>query len=292
MKVGLFAPLRSPVCTPELLHDLGKGAEAVGLHSLWMGEHVVMFPDYESKYPGSVDGVFRFPEKSGLLDMTATLGYLAACTTRLRLGTGIRILPQGNPVYTAKEYATLDFISGGRIDLGVGVGWSWEEFEACGVPWESRGARCDEYIEIMNSLWTDELSSYDGKFYQLRECIMYPKPVQSPSLPVTVGGHSTGALRRAAKYGAGWYGINLDPAASRDMVETLNGYLDEAGRPPGDLRIVVGTTMDAVHPETITAYHEAGVDEVLIPFVRQSHKWLETYLESLSPFVEAAAACG
>lgn len=292
MKVGLFAPLRSPVCTPELLHDLGKGAEAVGLHSLWMGEHIVMFREYESKYPGSEDGVFRFPEKSGLLDMTAALGFLAACTTSLRLGTGIRILPQGNPVYTAKEYATLDFISGGRIDLGVGVGWSWEEFEACGVPWPSRGARCDEYIEIMNTLWKDELSSYDGKFYQLRECIMYPKPVQTPSLPITVGGHSDGALRRAAKYGTGWYGINLDPTESKAMVDKLSGYLREEGRPAGDLRIVVGTTLLSIEPSAVAEYHAAGVDEILVPYVRQSHKWLESYLESLSPFVDAAAACG
>ena len=143
----------------------------------------------------------------------------------------------------------------------------------------------------MDTLWTDELSAYDGKFYQLRECIMYPKPVQTPSLPITVGGHSEGALRRAAKYGAGWYGINLSPEESKAMVEKLDEHLVEQGRAAGDLRIVVGTTLETVHPETITRYHEAGVDEVLIPFVRQCHKWLEAYLESLSPFVDAAAAC-
>ena len=124
MDIGLFAPLRSPVCTPEWLKDFGPGCESVGLRSVWMGEHVVLFEAYESRYPGSEDGKFSFPEKSGLLDMTSTLSFLAACTTTLRLGTGIRILPQANPVYTAKEYATLDFISGGRLDFGVGVWWA------------------------------------------------------------------------------------------------------------------------------------------------------------------------
>ena len=217
-----------------------------------------MFPSYESTYPGSSDGKFVFPEGSGLLDMTATLGYLAASTTRLRLGTGIRILPQANPVYTAKEYATLDFISGGRIDLGVGVGWSWEEFEACGVPWERRGARCDEYIEVMRTLWCDERSAYDGEFYQLPECLMYPKPVQAPMIPITVGGHSAGALRRAARYGAGWYGINLSPEETAEIVGRLNRCMEEEGRGAGDLRVVIGATGEQIQPDLIEAYAEAG----------------------------------
>lgn len=291
MKLGLFAPLRSSVCTPELLADLGRGAEAAGLHSIWMGEHVVMFEEYESNYPGSADGAFRFPQQSGLLDMTGTLGFLAAHTKTLRLGTGIRILPQGNPVYTAKEYATLDYISGGCIDLGVGVGWSWEEFEACGVPWAQRGARCDEYLEVMKTLWVDERSSFEGEFYRLRECIMYPKPVQSPMIPVTVGGHSDGALKRAAVYGSGWYGINLSPAEVKTMVGKLNVQLAAVGRPAGYLNIVVGSTLEPIHPSALEEYAAAGVDEILLPYIRQSHKWLESYLESLSPFVEAAAGC-
>ena len=291
MKVGLFAPLRSPVATPELIADLGRGAEARGMSSIWLGEHVVMFTQYESTYPGSPDGKFVFPEGSGLLDMTATLGYLAANTSTLRLCTGIRILPQANPVYTAKEYATLDFISKGRIELGIGVGWSWEEFAACGVPWERRGARCDEYIEVMRTLWCDERSAFDGEFYTLPECLMYPKPVQKPMIPLAIGGHSKGALRRAARYGSGWFGINIDPSQTRVLIERLNEQLLAEGRRPGDLRIIVGATNDQMRPELIQAYAEVGVDEVLIPYLRQSHKWLETYLDSLQPFLDAAARC-
>ena len=137
MDIGLFCPLRSPVATPEFLDAIGRGCDERGISSIWLGEHVVTFPSYESRYPGSRDGVFRFPEQSGLLDMVAAIGFLAACTSRVRLGTGICILPQNNPVYVAKQYATLDFLTSGRLDFGIGVGWSWEEFAAVGASWPS-----------------------------------------------------------------------------------------------------------------------------------------------------------
>ena len=177
MKIGLFTPLRSPVATPEFLRNFGQKAEEIGVHSFWLGEHVVIFDQYESQYPGSSDGVFRFPEGSGLIDVVTSIGFIAACTSTLRLRTGICILPQNNPVYAAKEYATLDFLSNGRLDFGVGVGWSWEEFEACGAPWPNRGKRCDEYLDVLSTLWNDELSSFSGDMYDLPACRLHPKPV-------------------------------------------------------------------------------------------------------------------
>lgn len=290
MDIGLFTPLRSPVATPEFLAELGPECERRGLYSLWLGEHVVMFEDYASSYPGSRDGKFRFPAGSGLLDMVASLGFLAACTTTLRLGTGICILPQNNPVYAAKEYATVDFLSRGRLDFGVGVGWSWEEFAACGVPFEQRGARCDEYLEVIRTLWCDEVSSFSGEFYDLPACLMHPKPVQQPMVPITVGGHSTGALRRAARVGSGWYGINLSPAEVVEMRTKLNRHLEAAGRPADSLRIVVGAVNDQILPELIGEYAEAGVDELLIPFLRQGSKHLQSNLDGITAFVEAAAS--
>ncbi len=288
MDIGLFSPLRSPVATPEFLAAFGPACEARGVHSVWLGEHVVLFADYESRYPGSTDGRFRFPAGSGLLDMVASLGFLAACTTTLRLGTGICILPQNNPTYVAKEYATVDFLSRGRLDFGVGVGWSWEEFEACGAPWERRGARCDEYLEVIRSLWCDEVSSFSGEFYTLPACLMHPKPVQQPMVPITVGGHSVGALRRAARFGSGWYGINLSPAEVVTMRAELNRHLEAAGRPADDLRIVVGATSDQIAVELVDQFAEAGVDELLIPFLRQGSKHLEANLDAIVPFVDAA----
>jgi probable F420-dependent oxidoreductase len=291
MKIGLFCPLRSPVATPEFLEALGRGCEERGLSSLWLGEHVVTFPHYESTYPGNEDGVFRFPPESGLLDMVAAIGFLAACTSRLRLGTGICILPQNNPVYVAKQYATLDFLSNGRIDFGVGVGWSWEEFEAVAAPWERRGARCDDYLEVIRTLWTDEVSRFEGEFYTLPPCHCYPKPVQQPMIPVTVGGHSTAALRRAATYGSGWYGINADPKETASLLGRLDRHLADAGRTRDGFQIVMGTTAGPPPVELVERYAEVGVTEILVPFLRQGTKHLAANLDAVEPYLEAARSC-
>lgn len=288
MQIGLFTPFRSPVATGEFLAALGRQSEERGIASLWLGEHVVTFPEYQSKYPGSPDGVFRFPEGSGLMDMVASIGYLSACTTTLRLGTGICILPQNNPVYVAKEYATLDFLSNGRLDFGVGVGWSWEEFEACGAPFERRGARCDEYLEVIRTLWCDEVSAFEGEFYQLPPCHLYPKPVQQPMVPITIGGHSKAALKRAAKYGSGWYGINLSPNATAAVLADLDRALADVGRDRTDFKIVMGATGDHIEVDLVDQYAEVGVTELLIPFLRQGTKHLEANLDRLTPYLDAA----
>ena len=288
MKIGLFTPLRSPVATPDFLREFGQQAESIGVHSFWLGEHVVLFDEYESTYPGSPDGVFRFPEGSGLMDMVSSIGFLAACTSTLRLGTGICILPQNNPVYAAKEYATLDFLSDGRLDFGVGVGWSWEEFDACGAPWANRGKRCDEYLEVINTLWNDEVSSFDGDMYQLRECRMHPKPSQPGGIPICVGGHSDAALRRTARFGKGWYGINLSPEGSREMIERLGQFMEAEGRSIDELEIHVGAVNDRMEASLVEAYAEAGVTQLLIPFLRQGSKHLDANLEKIEPFIEAA----
>ncbi|MDG1198617.1 MAG: LLM class F420-dependent oxidoreductase [Actinomycetota bacterium] len=288
MKIGLFTPLRSPAATPEFLREFAQGAESMGVNSFWLGEHVVTFDQYDSKYPGSSDGVFRFPEGSGLMDMVSSIGFLAACTKTLRLGTGICILPQNNPVYVAKEYGTLDFLSGGRLDFGVGVGWSWEEFEALGAPWPNRGKRCDEYLEVITSCWTDEVSSFYGDTYQLAPCRVYPKPVQKPMVPITVGGHSDAALKRTARYGSGWYGINLSPSESKSLIDRLAKFMAEENRDVSELEIHIGAIDDTIDPALVEAYKEAGVTQLLIPFLRQGLKHLDSNLTRIEPFVEAA----
>jgi probable F420-dependent oxidoreductase len=287
MKIGLFCPLRSPVATPEFLDQLGRGCEERGVSSVWLGEHVVTFPGYESRYPGSRDGVFRFPERSGLLDMVAAIGFLAACTRTVRLGTGICILPQNNPVYVAKQYATLDFLSAGRLDFGIGVGWSWEEFAAVGASWPRRGARCDEYLEVIRTLWTDDVSSFKGEFYDLAPCHCFPKPVQQPMVPVIVGGHSTAALRRAARYGSGWYGVNSSPEETASLLSQLDEALAAEGRTRDGFRIIMGTTADAAGLEAVERYAEVGVDELLVPFLRQGTKHLQANLDAVEPYLDA-----
>ena len=142
-----------------------------------------------------------------------TLTYLAARTSTVRLGTAMLLLPQRNPVYVAKEVSSLDWLSGGRVDLGIGVGWLKEEFDALNVPWERRGRRTDEYLEVLRTLWVDDTSSFHGETYDLPPCEMFPKPVQQPHPPVHIGGETTAALRRAARHRPGL--AHLQPVARR-----------------------------------------------------------------------------
>ncbi len=210
MKLDLWMPTASPMTTAALLDAVAIGAEERGIGTIWVGEHVVLFDEYESRYPYADDGRIPAPPGSGLLEPMVTLTYLAARTTTVRLGTAMLLLPQRNPVYTAKEVSTLDWLSDGRVDLGIGVGWLKEEFDALNVPWERRGRRTDEYLEVLRTLWLDDTSSFRGEVYDLPACAMYPKPVQQPP-PVHIGGETPAALRRAARHGQGWHTFNRSP---------------------------------------------------------------------------------
>ncbi len=194
MKIGVFATFMSPQCTPQFIVDFGRRAESAGLDSIWMGEHVVLFDRTEFPYPGSRDGKLPVPEGGGMLDTVATFGFLASVTKTIRFGTGIALISQRNPIYTAKEFTTLDWLSGGRIDFGIGVGWCKEEVLASGYGWEDRGARSDEFLELVKRLWTQPVANYSGHHFQLADCRLDPKPVQKPHLPILVGGHSAGGV--------------------------------------------------------------------------------------------------
>ncbi len=167
---------------------------------------------------------------AGLLEPFVALTFLAAVTERIRLGTGICLVPQRNPVYTAKQVVDLDALSGGRVDFGVGAGWLREEFDALGVPFERRGDRMREHIEVMKALWSDDVSEYQGELYQLRSCRMYPKPVQQPHPPIHVGGESDAALRRVADFGQGWYSFNRAPDDLDAPLRRLDELVVERGR--------------------------------------------------------------
>ena len=186
-----MGPTANPFTTPELLAVIGREAEQRGIGTIWVGEHVVLFDEYASTYPYAEDGRIPAPPDTGLLEPLTTLSFLAAHTTTVRLGTAMVLLPQRNPVYTAKEVATLDWLSNGRVDLGIGVGWLEEEFNAVNVPWPQRGKRTDEYLEVLRTLWCDETSAYEGEFYSLDPCAMFPKPVQDPTPRSTSAGSPT-----------------------------------------------------------------------------------------------------
>jgi probable F420-dependent oxidoreductase len=177
------------------------------------------------------------------------------------------LLPQRNPITTAKEASTVDWLSGGRLDLGIGIGWLREEFAALDAPFEERADRTREYVEIMRRLWCDDVSSYEGRFYDLPPCRMNPKPVQQPHPPIYFGGESDAALRRVADLGNGWHGFNHLPESAAEHIEKLDGLLGERGRSLEDVDVTVCAYLQPVEPAHLPQYRDAGLDQlVLCPF--------------------------
>ncbi|MEJ2089630.1 MAG: LLM class F420-dependent oxidoreductase [Gammaproteobacteria bacterium] len=287
MKIGVFATFMSPHATPEMILDFGRRAEAIGIDSIWMGEHVVLFDEMEFPYPGSADGRIPVPRGGGMLDTVATFGLLAGATARVRLGTGIALVPQRNPIYTAKEFATLDWLSGGRIDFGIGVGWCKEEVIACGYTWEDRGERCDEFLQTMINLWTEPVASFEGKHVQLGACRLDPKPIQTPHVPIIVGGHAKRSLRRAAEFGSGWYGFALTPELTAGILENLDRALERQGRSREGFEIVV--TPVATSPEDVAAYRRLGVDRLIVQLGSQRPERVDQRLVELEALVQSVA---
>ena len=288
MKFDLWFPTASPMTTPGVLEALAEGAEQRGVATVWVGEHVVLFEHYASHYPYAEDGRIPAPSGTGLLEPLVTLSYLAARTSTVRLGTAMLLLPQRNPVYVAKEVSSLDWLSAGRVDLGVGVGWLKEEFDALNVPWERRGKRTDEYLEVLRTLWCDPTSRYHGESYELPACEMYPKPVQQPHPPIHIGGETPAALRRAARHG-GWHTFNRSPVELGAALAELDGYLAEAGRSRDDLRITVCPYFNQLTPEGVAAYAEAGADAVAALFFAFGPDEVEATLDGLEACRQAAA---
>lgn len=287
MKIGLFATFMSPIASPDMVADFARRVEGIGVDSLWLGEHVVLFDKMENPYPGSKDGRIPVPQGGGLLDTVSSIGFMAAVTERLRFGTGITLLPQRNVIYTAKEFATLDWLSKGRIDFGVGVGWCKEEVIACGYTFHDRGKRCDEYLEITRRLWTDELASFKGDHFELPECRMDPKPVQRPHIPIIVGGNSKAAMRRTARFGQGWYGFQLDPDGAIKVRAILERALAEEGRSMDDCRFII-TPPIQTGPELIKAYEDAGVDELVFHLGNQKPDRIDRRILEMEAVVAAS----
>jgi probable F420-dependent oxidoreductase len=269
-----------------MIADFGRRAEKIGLDSIWLGEHVVLFDEMEFPYPGSRDGRIPVPPGGGLLDTVATFGFLASATSTIRLGTGICLIPQRNPIYTAKEFATLDWLSGGRIDFGIGVGWCKEEVIACGYSFEDRGARCDEFLQLIQKLWTDPIASFMGKHFELAECRMDPKPVQTPSIPIFVGGHGRLSLRRAARFGSGWYGFGVSPEHLKPTLAKLDSALEAEGRSREGFEIVI-TPPYNVTVDMLLAFQDLGVDRVLPMLGPQRPDAITERLQTLEGLVRA-----
>jgi probable F420-dependent oxidoreductase len=264
MKIGLLTAGIGKAAHPRTLRTIAEHAERLGFGTLWAPEHVVLFDRYtESKYPYSEDGAFAAPSTIDWMDPFVALTYAAARTSKIRLATGICLVPEHNPLVLAKVIASLDYLSGGRFALGVGVGWSAEEFAALGIPFERRAQRTREYIAAMRTLWGDESSSFHGEFVNFDAARCFPKPVQGGKVPIIFGGESLPALKRAAEYGTGWFGFNLDPEQAAAKIERLKGLIRERGRALGEVEIIVSPYMQRVAPTSLGTYHAAGVSEIV-----------------------------
>lgn len=281
MDVGVFVPLGNGNASPEILRAVGREVEARGFESIWVPEHVVLFDEYESAYPYSPDGKFPGGADSGMLEPLTALTYLAAVTDRVRLGTGICLVPQRNPVYTAKAVTDLDSLSGGRVEFGVGVGWLREEFEAVAMPFEKRGQRTDEHLAVMKSLWCDDVSEFHGELYDLNPCRMYPKPVQAPHPPIHVGGESDAALRRVARHAQGWFSFNRLPGDLPEPLARLDTALAAEGRTRDDVVLTVCPYFNATTPELVEQYAAAGVDRLVVLCLAFDVDTLRSQLDAL-----------
>jgi probable F420-dependent oxidoreductase len=205
-----------------------------------VGEHVLMVDRSASRYPYAPDGQIAVPADADWLDPMVALSFAAAATSTIRLATGVLLVPEHNPVTLAKQAASLDRLSHGRLALGIGVGWSEEEFAALGIPFERRGARTDAYVAAMRTIWRSDPASFSGEFANFADIRVNPKPVREGRIPIIVGGNSDAALRRAARTGDGWYGFNLaDPAHARERITQLHTLCHTAGREPSELDIAV-----------------------------------------------------
>ena len=266
MKFAIAFANTGPFSSPDKALVMAQAAEAAGFESLWTVEHVVVPSNYDSPYPYDASGKIPGGEESPIPDPLIWLSFVAAATKSIKLATGILILPQRNPVVLAKELATLDHLSKGRMLLGIGVGWLEEEFDALGVPFADRGKRNDDYVAAMRALWTQDKATHHGDFAYFDECIMRPQPVNG-SIPIHIGGHTDIAARRAGRLGDGFFpgkGSHEELARSFDIARDT---ARQCGRDPEAIEMTTGGN-GVIGPralEELKALEDIGTARVIIP---------------------------
>ncbi len=264
MKFGL-AFASSIAIDGEAALDICKRAEVAGFESIWGGEHVVLPTTIESPYPYTADGKIPAEPDTPIPDPLIWLAFAAAAAPTLRLGTCILIVPQRNPLVLAKELATLDRLSGGRVELGLGVGWMKEEFDALGVSWERRGARNDEYIAAMRALWAGPHAEFHGEFVDFPPVTCSPRPVQS-SIPILVGGDTDAAIKRAVRIADGYFPGEGDAERLGGLIARLRAAADAGGRDPDSIEVNAMFGVQMADPIAgVEQLAALGVGRVMIP---------------------------
>lgn len=263
MKIGLI-PVNVGVKSVDQMVGLAQYAESLGVESAWTFEHAMVPVDYQSKYPYSQDGKMGAQPETNFIDPLIALTAVAANTKTLRLGTGINIVSQANPLLLAKQAASLDLVSNGRFMLGAGIGWLREEFDAMGVPFERRGARFDDYIEAMKKVWSGDVVEHQSDFINWSGFKSYPLPVQKPGIPIIMGGTKGKVYERIAKHGDGWFAPAVTAASLAPMLEPLKGSCAEFGRDYDSVEI---TSMwdNQGGLDAVKAFADLGVSRLLVP---------------------------
>lgn len=257
MKLGLFAINYGECGDPATAVRIAQAAEAAGFESVWTGEHVVV--------PDPAVPEMPLPPTTPLLDTVVALTLIAAETRTLRIGSGIVVLPQRNPLVLAKELASVDVVSEGRLIVGVGAGYVRAEFEALEIPYERRGARMNEYIRALRAIWTTSQASFAGEFVSFADVTAHPRPIQQPTPPILVGGISAPAFRRAITLGNGWFGFGLDLDQTRTSIAGLKEAATRDPRPAevGELEISV-TPVGKFDRAQVERYADLGVDRLIV----------------------------
>ncbi len=257
MDFGYFGFNVGSLSNPDSVERCVVTCEQLGYESVWTGEHVILIDPHEPPSP--------VPPESNFLDSVASLAFAAAKTERIKIGSGIILLPQRDPIVLAKELAGIDVLSKGRLIFGLGVGYVPGEFEALGIPYEERGARATEHIEVLRTLWTEAKPSFDGRFTRFAGIQSHPMPVQKPHPPIIVGGNSPPALRRAVAQGDGWYGFYMDVDAAAAMKKALDETAKGTERPDSLGRLTITITPPGpIDGDTAKRYEDAGVDRLVL----------------------------
>ena len=286
LATGLMA--RGRLGSPEVLAAIGHAAEEAGMARVWFGDHVVYPVEYEPKYP-SPTGRIGYNPAAPQLDVVVAMTWLCAATTRVGVGTSVMVVAERQPVWLAKQLASLDRLSGGRVSLGIGVGWCAEEYAALGVPFARRGARTDEYIRAMQTLWTEEQPAFDGEFVSFPPLYCNPKPARVGGIPLWVGGFGSAAFDRVARYGTGWVAGKADPAVLASSIREIRARAADLGRDPDAIEVTtqIWQTDRAELGAMLRALRDVGVTEACVPVQGKDPSAVTDYIRSIPDLLEA-----
>ncbi len=289
MKIGIASVGLGPFSVLDIMTHVARTAEQCGFESLWAPDHSAIPDGHQTKCPYTPDGEIPGGPNAPLVEPISTLSFVAGLTSKIKLGTGVMILPQRHPLYVAKEVATLDLISRGRAILGIGSGWCAEEFAALGLDFSQRGKRTDEALQALRVLWRDDPSTFEGTHFSFQRIRSFPKPLQKGGVPILVGGHSRAAARRAARYGDGFFPLTpiVDTdVSSIDFVKEIKGLIallkeecDKVGRKFDGFDI---TTSAAPNPDIIKRLEDVGVTRVSMGLAASDRDGITRSLEKIA----------